>query len=136
MAQGLLHMAEQQAELGIGALRRAVELARGSTRPEAVLAVHLAGAGQHDEARAILNRLLAVSRARYVPPTSLAAVHTALGEADRALAALERALLSRDTRLIYLKDDPHWTGLHGGPRFVALMKKLKLDRYGPGLTPV
>ena len=41
----------------------------------------------------------------------------------------------RDTQLVFLKDDPRWSGLRSEPRFVALMHKLKLDRYGPGLSP-
>ena len=136
VALGLLHLAEQRPEPGIAALRRAVELADASTRPKAVLAVHLARLGQTDEARAILNQLLALAQTRYVTPTSLAAVHAALGEVAPALTALEQAVLTRDTRVIYLKDDPHWIGLRKEPRFMALMKQLKLDRYGPGLSPV
>jgi len=131
---GVLLLAEQQPGPGIEALRRAVALADGSTRGLSLLAMHLARLGQRDEARAILSRLQAVSMTRHVPPTSLATVHAALGEVAPALAALEQAYVARDTRLIYLKDDPRWTGLRKEPRFVALMQKLGLDRYGPGLS--
>ena len=73
---------------------------------------------------------------RYVTPTSIASLHAALGEAAPALSALERGFTTRDTRMIFLKDDPHWISLRSEPRFDALMKTLKLDRYGPGLTPI
>jgi hypothetical protein len=41
------------------------------------------------------------------------------------------------TRLIYLKDDTRFpASLRGEPRFVALLHRLKLDRFGPGIgTP-
>ena len=131
---GVLLLAEQQPEQAIAALRRAVVLADNS-RASALLGIYLAGSGQREEAREILNRLLSQAQTRYVAPSSLAAVHLALGEVGPALDALDRALLSRDTRLAFLKDDPRLAGLRQEPRFIALMHKLKLDRFGPGLAP-
>lgn len=136
LAMGLLHMFDQHPDEGIAAIRRAVALADGTTRPRSVLGVQLARLGQMDEARGILKNLLAESKTRYVTPTSIASLHAALGEVAPALTALEQGFTARDTRMVFLKDDPHWTGLRSEPRFVALMKTLKLDRYGPGLTPV
>jgi len=133
--QGLLLLAEQQAEAGIAALRRAVALADGSTQPGALLGVHLARLGQRNEARTLLNQMLALSKTRYVPPTSMAALHAALGDVAVALALLEQALAIHDTRLIVFKDDPRWASLRKEPGFLALLKKLKLDRYGQGLSP-
>ena len=131
---GMLLLAEQQPEQAIAALRRAVVLADNS-RASALLGIYLARSGQREEAREILNQLLSQAQTRYVPPSSLAAVHLALGEVGSALDALDRAFLSRDPRLTFLKDDPRFVGLRKEPRFVALMQKLKLDRYGPGLSP-
>ena len=133
--QGLLHLADQQPELAIASLRRAVALADGNTRASALMGVHLARLGQRDETRAILNQMLERAKSRYVPPVSLAVLHAALGENASALDALERAFAGHDTQLIFLKDDPRWSGLRKEPRFAALMRELKLDRYGPGLSP-
>jgi len=133
--QGLLLLAEQQDEAGIAALRRAVAGADGSTQPVVLLGMHLARLGQRDEARALLDQMLALSKTRYVPPTSMAALHAALGEVAPALALLDKALVVHDTRLIVFKDDPRWARLRKEPSFVALMTKLKLDRFGPGLSP-
>jgi len=104
VAQALLYFREQQDDLGLVALGRAVELGKGTTRPRALLGVHLARTGRRTEARAILNDLLILSRARYVPPTSLAAVPGGVVRQES--------------------------------RFMALMAGLKLNRYGPGLSPV
>lgn len=136
VAQGLLRLAEQQPEAGIASLRHAAELADGTTRPKAVLAVQLAALGQADEARELQHQLLALAKTRYVPPTSLAMVHAALDETAPALAALEQAFVVRDARLMFLKDDPSWKRLRKEPRFTALRSRLGLDRFGPGLTPV
>lgn len=132
---GLLQLAERQPEMAIASLRRAVMLAGGNTRIEALLAMHLARLGRHDEAQAIRDQLLDMAKTRYVSPVSLAVVHAALGEHTLALDALERAFANRDPQLVFLKDDPRWSSLRKEPRFAVLMHELKLDRYGSGLSP-
>ena len=134
--RGVLHFVDQKPDEAIAAMRHAVELADGNSRPSALLAIYLARLGQVEEARRILNQLLALEKTRYVPPTSLAAVHVALGDVGSALDALDRAFMTRDTRLTFLKDDPRLAGLHEEPRFVALLHKMKLDRYGRGVAPL
>ena len=75
-----------------------------------------------------------LSDERYVPPTALAAVHAALGEAGHALDALERAYLAHDTRIAYIKDDMRWHALRNEPRFSALLHKMNLVAFGPGAS--
>jgi serine/threonine-protein kinase len=48
------------------------------------------------------------------------------GEPDRALAALDRAATLHDAGLIYLKYDPFFKTLRGDPRYVALLRRMKL----------
>lgn len=132
---GLMQMAEQQPERAIASLQRAASLAGGNSRIQALLAMHLARNGRRDEARAIQVRLLDLAGSRHVSPVSLAVVHAALGEKPQALDALERAFAGRDTQLVFMKDDPRWSALRKEQRFVALLRALKLDRYGPGLSP-
>jgi len=134
--RGLLLLADQRPADALVELRRAVEFADGNSRPAALLGIYLARLGQVEEARVVLNQLLALEKTRYVPPTSLAAVHAALGEVEPALDALDRAFLTRDTRLTFLKDDPRLVGLRKEPRFVSLVHRLNLDRFGPGLAPL
>jgi TolB-like protein/DNA-binding winged helix-turn-helix (wHTH) protein/tetratricopeptide (TPR) repeat protein len=133
---GILHFVDQQRDKAIAEMRDAVALADGNSRPSALLAIYLARLGQTQEARAILERLLTQAKSRYVPPSSLAAVHTALGEVGPALDALDLAFVTRDTRLSFMKDDPRLASLRKEPRFVALLRKLKLDQFGPGLAPL
>jgi TolB-like protein/DNA-binding winged helix-turn-helix (wHTH) protein/Tfp pilus assembly protein PilF len=133
--QAALHRVDQRPDLAIASLRRAVALADGNTRPAALLGMYLARNGQQDEARAILNQMLERDRTGFVPPVSLAVLHAALDETAPALDALEKALAVRDPQLVFLKDDSRWSGLRQEPRFAALMMALRLDRFGPGLSP-
>ena len=97
--------------------------------------MHLARLGRRAEARVLLDALLERARTGYVPPISLAVLHAALGETGLALFALERVYAGRDPQLVFLKDDARWVGLRQQPRFKALMQALRLDGYGPGLSP-
>ncbi|APV51770.1 hypothetical protein BWI17_20030 [Betaproteobacteria bacterium GR16-43] len=135
VVQALLHLSEQRVDQAFVELRRSVTLAGGISTPTALLGVHLARTGQVAEAREILGQLRLRAQTRYVVPTAIAAMHAALGEVDLALDALDRAYLARDTRLTFLKDDPRLDSLRKHPRFIALMRTMKLDRYGPGLSP-
>lgn len=119
---------------GIESLKRAVELSSGGSWPAAVLAVRLAQLGELDEARAIRSRLLAMSTIRYVAPSSLASVHAALGDDDLALDQLERGLQLHDTRMPFIRNDPHYLHLRSAPRFMDLAVKLQIDRWPPGLA--
>ncbi len=83
---GHFHLARQRIGEGLAALRKAVKLAQASTQSLSTLGMHLARAGQRDEARLILKQLLEREKSRYVPPTSLAAVQSALGRPARGAA--------------------------------------------------
>lgn len=125
---------ENKPAQAIEELRRADQLADGSTQAAGLLGFVLAQQGRRDEAQVVLARLLTAEKSRYVPPTSIAMIYSGLGAVEPALDAMERAFKVRDTRLIYLKDDPRWAGLRNEPRFAVLLKRMKLDSYGPG-TP-
>ena len=133
--QATMELAEGHPEQGLATLRRAAVRAEGNSRPRAFLGMHLARLGHQDETREILDHLLKESATRYVPSFSLAVLHAALGENENALDALDKAYVARDPQLIFLKDDPRWSGLRDEPRFKSLMRVMKLDRYGPGLSP-
>jgi len=86
---------------------------------------NLALAGRPDEARRHLARLLAVED-RYVPPTSIARIHAALGEADEAFRWLDRAVAVRDDWLTYLDAWPRFEPIRDDPRFSAIRRAMDL----------
>ena len=103
-----------------------------SRQPVALLGFLLARSGRRDEARALLDRLLGDAGRRYVPPTSIAAFHSGLGEKAAALDRLERGCEGRDVRMAFLAVDGRWAPLTDEPRFVALLSRLRLDSAMPG----
>lgn len=134
MSLGVQHIADCKFDEAIVSLQRADALADQSSQPAALLGVCFARAGKLEQSRAVLVRLQRLSEVRYVPPTSLAAVHAALGEPVQALVALERAYVAHDTRIAYMKDDMRWQTLRDEPRFGALLCMMNLHAFGPGAS--
>ena len=83
-----------------------------------------ADAGRTAQARKLLAELRAADEKSYVPSYYFALVHSALGEREEALRALERAYEERSTVLAYLLIDPRLVPLRDDPRFVALAHRL------------
>jgi hypothetical protein len=68
------------------------------------------------------------SAASHAAPTAyqIAEVHAWLGDNDEAFAWLERARGQHDGGLTFTKGDPALRGLHGDPRWRALLEALHL----------
>lgn len=84
----------------------------------------LARAGRADEARALLPDLAARAEAGESTRHSVALVHLALGERDRALELLEQALAERDRALVWARVHPRLDPLRGEPRFERILETL------------
>lgn len=108
----------------IAEAHRARELSGVQTLSFALEGYALAKLGKRDEARAVLDRLLKMSKERFVPPYHIALLYNGLGERDEALAWLERGFEQRDPKLTFLKVEPKWNNLRAEPRFVDLMRRV------------
>jgi tetratricopeptide (TPR) repeat protein len=93
---------------------------------DAHIARALAALGERDEAEAILGRLDEESRQHYVRSEVLAMGYAAVGDLDKAFAALERAYQARSAGLIYLHLDPGYEPLRADPRYVELVRRIGL----------
>ena len=82
--------------------------------------------GEQAEALAIVDRLLALRRQKYVSAYYFAVVYTALGKTDEAMLWLERAFDERSDFLIYLAVDPIFDPLRSDPRFSRLVRRVGL----------
>jgi hypothetical protein len=87
---------------------------------QAALAYALAGDGQREESRSMLERLARASSERYCAPALVAPVALALGDEHEALTWLERAVSQRCCWLALNLVDPRFDPLRRHPRFAAL----------------
>ncbi|MEO5824405.1 MAG: protein kinase [Gemmatimonadales bacterium] len=94
------------------------------------LAITYARIGRTAEARDVLARFETYGRTHYVNPIFLAAIHTSLGELDRAMVLVERAVSDRSVLAAGLAFWPELAPLRTDPRFVALLKRVKLPTTG------
>jgi tetratricopeptide (TPR) repeat protein len=84
--------------------------------------------GKKSEATKILNELLEFSKQGYSLPFDIALVYWGLGDKDKTFEWLEKASEERSTFVMFMKIDPQWDGLRSDPRFMALMKKMGLEK--------
>jgi serine/threonine-protein kinase len=90
------------------------------SRPERATVYALAGRRQ--EAERLASELQALSEKQYVPGAILAGVWTAVGDRDKAIAALRRVCRERDGAWLEpVKVHPMYQGLRSDPRFDELL---------------
>jgi TolB-like protein len=94
------------------------------TRPNFQLAICYVHVGKSDRARQILVDLEALARRRYVDQIHIAAIYAALGEKDKAFAALDRACDDRSARVSTPRFYSWLAPLFDDPRFAALEYKV------------
>ena len=93
-----------------------------------VLAAAYAVVARRAEAEKILKDLDERSKSGgHVPAYYLSFAYLALNGRDRALAALEKDYEQRSPNMTYIKLDPGLDRLHNGPRYHALLRKMKLE---------
>lgn len=107
--------------------QKAVELSGGSPLLMGWMGAAAARAGDQTHARRILESLHQISGSHYVPPSSFAWIHLALGELDTAFEWLNRAVDARDPMIVPLRLYPFLYPLHPDPRFQAILRRLRLD---------
>ncbi len=86
---------------GLPAAEKAAALSGGAALPVADLGYIHARLGHGEEARRLLQTLVATSTQRYTPAVTLAIVHVGLDENERALDWLDKAYEERSIRLAY-----------------------------------
>lgn len=86
----------------------------------------LALSGRHDEARAELDRVLALSQRQFVSAYDIAMIYAAFHDSDNTFLWLDRALEERAAAMGTVALDPLLDFLHQDGRFVALVKRIGL----------
>jgi superkiller protein 3 len=117
-------------EEAIAAFNKAIEI-EGRDIPAITgrLGASYAKLGQRDKAMTVLHQFEGLSKQRYIPKTSLAALYVALGDTDKGLELLEQAYEERDGILLVFdfKCVPFPDEISINPRLLALRKKLGLN---------
>jgi TolB-like protein/Tfp pilus assembly protein PilF len=86
-------------------------------------------AGQTSEARRTLEELQAEAQETYVPPSSFAWIYFALGEIEKCLNWLEKAVDEQDGLIFFIHADNSWNSIHSHPRYKALLRKMNLEEF-------
>ncbi len=111
----------------IAEARKAGDLNSLGGQPVALLCYALVKSGKPAEAREELEKLLNLSKERYVSPYQIALIYNGLGERDKTFAWLERGFEQRDPRMTFLKVEPKWNNLRAEPQFAGLMRRMNLE---------
>ena len=111
---------------GIGHLERAVAVSRENTMWLGQLGEAYGLAGEREKARGVLRELETLATSTYVSPYHFAYVYTGLGEIERAMEWLERAVAARTGPAYGIKGSFLLTPLRAHPRFRALLAHMNL----------
>jgi len=108
-------------------LTKAGALRAGSTETVADLIHALSLDGRSQEARRLLSGLEMQRRTKFIPYSDLAVAYLGLGERERALSALNRAVETKEF-MVTLNVEPRFAPLKDEPRFKDLVKRSGLTR--------
>jgi Flp pilus assembly protein TadD len=86
-------------------------------------------AGRRDEARRILRRMEELGKTQYVPAIYTAAVYAALGERERFLDQVRKAVDERSDYVIYLRTEPWADPLRSDPEFQKLLQTVSAKGF-------
>jgi serine/threonine protein kinase/tetratricopeptide (TPR) repeat protein len=86
-----------------------------------------ASLGERERALEIAGELRELAGQRYLSPLCEAHVLAALGDLEGTFDLFDRAYELRSGWLIFARAEPKWDPLHGHPRYLALLKKLRLE---------
>lgn len=123
---GLLYRITGRYDLAIAAGEKGVNLSGGSPLIRAALAHTYGISGKTNEARIVLDELIALAKQKYVAPHFFAGIYIGLGENERAMEYLEKSFEEHSHWLIYLHIDPSMDALRSGSRFQDLLRRIGL----------
>src|SRR5439155_1600575 len=126
--QGQLLTFQKQYEAAERVLREALALASEcGTTTKATLAYSLAVAGDTSYAKRVAEEFVERHKSEYVSPVDLAVVYIGIGDKERALDWVERAIDERRGWAAYLRVHPLVDSLRDEPRFNELVERMTFD---------
>jgi len=125
---GLTYEQTGHYEEALAALQNALALVKQNADIEAELGHALAVGNKRAEAQRVLDQLLAISKQRFVSSYDLATIYVGLGDREKALAWLDKAVEERSDLLVYVEVDPRFDTLHSDARFRNIVQKVGLPQ--------
>lgn len=122
-----IHLKQGAWDEAIAAAEKARDLSGGNSEAIATIGFAHAMAGRTIEARVVLRELEERSKSRYVSAYSLAQIHAALGDKEKALDLLETGFENRDVLMMFLRVEGKWDSIRSEPRFADLIRKMHLE---------
>jgi TolB-like protein/Tfp pilus assembly protein PilF len=90
------------------------------------LAWIFAVSGQKERARETLRELDKLSKHQYIPASDSLSALIALGEREKAVAVLEKAVQERESNLAFIREEPTFSSLSSDPRFERVLRAIRL----------
>jgi serine/threonine-protein kinase len=125
-ALGLIQEQRKELDEAVAAFQRAMHLSPQSPRMRAGLARTLALSNKRPMAIAVLRKLEATAKERYVSPFEFASIHFALGQNDVGFRWLKKAARDRAFDMITLRVNPRFEALTGDKRLEAIIRQVGL----------
>jgi len=122
---GQAYAQKQRNADSIRELKKAVELSHGSDESLAELGYVLAVSGETEKARTILKELMQADG--HVSHYRLAIIFMGLGETEKALSSLERAVKERSPGVVHLKVSPLFHDIRPSKRFQQMLRDMGLS---------
>ena len=122
---GMAYVQLKKYDKSIEVYRKAADLSDGLAEIMAGLGHAYGMAGRMDEARGVLNVLLACAERWYVPPVQIAFIYLSVGDKERAFEMFEQAFQERSWELVFIRTEPWLDELHTEPWFVDLMNQMQ-----------
>jgi TolB-like protein/Tfp pilus assembly protein PilF len=95
---------------------------------ESSIGITYALMGHREEAEKVLDNLLEQSGQKYVPQIFFARLYFALEENEKGFEWLTMAFDQGNPWLVWLKVDPLYDSVRSDPRFIEILKKMRLDK--------
>jgi len=107
--------------------QKAMSLVGRPSQALSLLGHAYATSGRQVEALKVLDELSDMSKHEYVSPYDLSIIYVGLGDKNRAIEQLNKAYEDRAGWIIYLNVEPVFDPIRSDPRFVELVRRLKLS---------
>jgi eukaryotic-like serine/threonine-protein kinase len=124
----LTYAAIERYDEAIAECQKGIDLSGGDDSPhQGILGAIYGLAGRTDKGQQLLDRVIALSKDRYISPFQTATTYLALSQKELAFKWLDKAYAERDHWIVSVKVNPMFKSLRTDARFIELLRKMKLE---------